>query len=184
MRNWPEPWARAGILPAWSKRRKKAALRTSREPLAHCLICCWKKKLEALIFQGWTTGKICTIRLKRTQKSAPALMRMAMPVGLNVFPQEGGEVKGTLPKQLVAGNYFAEQREFNLRLQANNVNFDQYLKVRNQTVEQFRAELHAGHHELRRRQPDVGVELMGERRRRLSPNPLRPRRTLVGRARL
>ena len=56
----------------------------------------------------------------------------------------GGEVKGTLPKQLVAGNYFAEQREFNLRLQANNVNFDQYLKVRNQTVEQFRAELHAG----------------------------------------
>ena len=58
--------------------------------------------------------------------------------------QLGGEVKGTLPKQLVAGNYFAEQREFNLRLQANNVNFDQYLKVRNQTVEQFRAELHAG----------------------------------------
>lgn len=57
--------------------------------------------------------------------------------------QLGGEVKGTLPKQLVAGNYFAEQREFNLRLQANNVNFDQYLKVRNQTVEQFRAELHA-----------------------------------------
>ena len=53
--------------------------------------------------------------------------------------QLGGEVKGTLPKQLVAGNYFAEQREFNLRLQANNVNFDQYLKVRNQTVEQFRA---------------------------------------------
>ena len=58
--------------------------------------------------------------------------------------QLGGEVTGPLPKQLVAGNYFAEQREFNLRLQANNVNFDQYLKVRNQTVEQFRAELHAG----------------------------------------
>ena len=32
---------------------------------------------------------------------------------------------------------------FNLRLQANNVNFDQYLKVRGQTVEQFRTELHA-----------------------------------------
>ena len=57
--------------------------------------------------------------------------------------QLGGCVKGALPKQLVAGNYFAEQRNFNLRLQANNVNFDQYLKVRNQTVEQFRAELHA-----------------------------------------
>ena len=57
--------------------------------------------------------------------------------------QLGGCVKGTLPKQLVAGNYFAEQRQFNLRMQANNVNFDQYLKVRNQTVEQFRAELHA-----------------------------------------
>ena len=38
---------------------------------------------------------------------------------------------------------FAEQRNFNLRLQANNVNFDQYLKVRGQTVEQFRTELHA-----------------------------------------
>ena len=57
--------------------------------------------------------------------------------------QLGGCVKGELPKQLVAGNYFAEQRNFNLRLQANNVNFDQYLKVRGQTVEQFRAELHA-----------------------------------------
>ena len=48
-----------------------------------------------------------------------------------------------LPKDLVSGNYFAEQRNFNLRLQANNVNFDQYLKVRGQTVEQFRTELHA-----------------------------------------
>ena len=53
--------------------------------------------------------------------------------------QLGGCVKGTLPKDLVSGNYFAEQRNFNLRLQANNVNFDQYLKVRSQTVEQFRA---------------------------------------------
>lgn len=57
--------------------------------------------------------------------------------------QLGGCVKGSLPKQLVAGNYFAQQRQFNLRLQANNVNFDQYLQVRHQTVEQFRAELHA-----------------------------------------
>ena len=57
--------------------------------------------------------------------------------------QLGGCVKGTLPKDLVSGNYFAEQRNFNLRLQANNVNFDQYLKVRGQTVEQFRTELHA-----------------------------------------
>lgn len=57
--------------------------------------------------------------------------------------QLGGCVKGILPKDLVSGNYFAEQRNFNLRLQANNVNFDQYLKVRGQTVEQFRTELHA-----------------------------------------
>ena len=57
--------------------------------------------------------------------------------------QLGNEVKGPLPKQLVAGNYFAEQRQFNLRMQANNINFDQYLKVQGQTVEQFRAELHA-----------------------------------------
>lgn len=75
--------------------------------------------------------------------------------------QLGGKVKGALPKQLVAGNYFAEQREFNLRLQANNVNFDQYLKVRNQTVEQFRAELHAqAEQKLRGR---LGLLLVAER---------------------
>ena len=75
--------------------------------------------------------------------------------------QLGGEVTGALPKQLVAGNYFAEQREFNLRLQANNVNFDQYLKVRNQTVEQFRAELHAqAEQKLRGR---LGLLLVAER---------------------
>ena len=49
---------------------------------------------------------------------------------------------GPLPKQLVAGNYFAEQRQFNLSLQANGVNFDQFLKVRGQTVEEFRVWLH------------------------------------------
>ena len=57
--------------------------------------------------------------------------------------QLGAEVKGTLPKQLVAGNYFAEQRQFNLRMQANNINFDQYLKMQGQTVEEFRLQLHA-----------------------------------------
>ena len=57
--------------------------------------------------------------------------------------QLGGEVNGQLPKQLVGGNYFAEQRQFNLSLQANGVNFDQFLKVRGQTVEEFRTWLHA-----------------------------------------
>lgn len=56
--------------------------------------------------------------------------------------QLGAEVKGELPKQLLAQNYFAEQRAFNLRLQANGVNFDQYLQVQGQTVEQFRTWLH------------------------------------------
>lgn len=56
--------------------------------------------------------------------------------------QLGDQVTGPLPKQLVAGNYFAEQRQFNLSLQANNVNFDQYLAVRGQTVEEFRVWLH------------------------------------------
>ena len=60
-----------------------------------------------------------------------------------LIAQLGTHVTGPLPKQLVAGNYFAEQRQFNLRMQANGVNFDQYLKVQGQTVEQFRAELHA-----------------------------------------
>lgn len=57
--------------------------------------------------------------------------------------QLGGNVKGPLPKQMVGGNYFAEQRQFNLRLQANGINFDQFLKVQGQTVEEFRAWLHA-----------------------------------------
>lgn len=57
--------------------------------------------------------------------------------------QLGGRVKGPLPKQLVGGNYFAEQRQFNLRLQANGINFDQFLKVQGQTVEEFRTWLHA-----------------------------------------
>ena len=53
--------------------------------------------------------------------------------------QLGDAVTGPLPKQLVGGNYFAEQRQFNLSLQANGINFDQFLKVRGQTVEEFRA---------------------------------------------
>ena len=56
--------------------------------------------------------------------------------------QLGDRVTGPLPKQLVAGTSFAEQRQFNLRLQANGVNFDQFLKVRGQTVEEFRVWLH------------------------------------------
>ena len=59
-----------------------------------------------------------------------------------VIWQLGDEVTGPLPKQLVGGNYFAEQRQFNLSLQANGINFDQFLKVRGQTVEEFRVWLH------------------------------------------
>ena len=57
--------------------------------------------------------------------------------------QLGDQVKGALPKKLAGISYFAEQRRFHLSLQAQGVNFDQYLLVRGQTVEQFRAELHA-----------------------------------------
>lgn len=75
--------------------------------------------------------------------------------------QLGNEVKGPLPKQLVAGNYFAEQRQFNLRMQANGVNFDQYLKVQGQTVEEFRAWLHAeAERKLRSR---MGLLLVAQR---------------------
>lgn len=82
--------------------------------------------------------------------------------------QLGGCVKGPLPKQLVAGNYFAQQRQFNLRLQANNVNFDQYLQVRHQTVEQFRAELHAQAEQKLRGQ--LGLLMVAEQER-LWPTP-------------
>lgn len=60
-----------------------------------------------------------------------------------LIAQLGSHVTGPLPKQLIAGNYFAEQRQFNLRMQANGINFDQYLKVQGQTVEEFRTWLHA-----------------------------------------
>ena len=75
--------------------------------------------------------------------------------------QLGAEVTGALPKQLVAGNYFAEQRRFNLRMQANGINFDQYLKVQNQTVEEFRVSLHAqAEQKLRSR---LGLLLVAEK---------------------
>ena len=61
----------------------------------------------------------------------------------SLVAQLGDQVAGPLPRQLVAGSYFAEKRRFNLSLQARQINFDQYLQVRGQTVEQFRAELHA-----------------------------------------
>ena len=41
-----------------------------------------------------------------------------------LIAQLGTQVTGPLPKQLVAGNYFAEQRQFNLRMQANGINFE------------------------------------------------------------
>ena len=57
--------------------------------------------------------------------------------------QLGDHVAGPLPRKLAADNYFAEQRRFHLSLQAQRLNFDQFLEARGQTVEQFRAELHA-----------------------------------------
>ncbi len=78
-----------------------------------------------------------------------------------LIAQLGTHVTGPLPKQLVAGNYFAEQRQFNLRMQANKVNFDQYLKVQGQTVEEFRAWLHAeAERKLRSR---MGLLLVAQR---------------------
>ena len=78
-----------------------------------------------------------------------------------LIAQLGTQVKGPLPKQLVAGNYFAEQRQFNLRMQANGINFDQYLKVQGQTVEEFRAWLHTeAERKLRSR---MGLLLVAQR---------------------
>lgn len=81
----------------------------------------------------------------------------------SLLDQLGSQVTGPLPRQLVAGHYFAEQRRFNLSLQARGVNFDQYLQVRGQTVEQFRAELHAqAEQRLRSR---LGLLLVADRER-------------------
>ena len=49
------------------------------------------------------------------------------------------QMPSTTPRMAVS---FAEQRQFNLSLQANGINFDQFLKVRGQTVEEFRTWLH------------------------------------------
>lgn len=91
--------------------------------------------------------------------------------------QLGNEVKGPLPKQLVAGNYFAEQRQFNLRMQANSINFDQYLKVQGQTVEEFRQQLHADAGELRSR---LGLLLITGKNTSGSPRPGWPLRWPLG----
>ena len=78
-----------------------------------------------------------------------------------LIAQLGAQVTGPLPKQLVAGNYFAEQRQFNLRMQANGINFDQYLKVQGQTVEEFRTWLHTeAERKLRSR---MGLLLVAQR---------------------
>ena len=78
-----------------------------------------------------------------------------------LIAQLGAQVTGSLPKQLVAGNYFAEQRQFNLRMQANGINFDQYLKVQGQTVEEFRTWLHTeAERKLRSR---MGLLLVAQR---------------------
>ena len=75
--------------------------------------------------------------------------------------QLGDQVSGALPRQLVAGNYFAEQRQFNLRMQANGINFDQYLKVQGQTVEEFRSWLHQ--YAQRKLRSWLGLLLVAER---------------------
>ena len=46
--------------------------------------------------------------------------------------QLGDQVKGALPKKLAGISYFAEQRRFNLSLQAQGVNLDRYLRWRRQ----------------------------------------------------
>ena len=56
--------------------------------------------------------------------------------------QLGDRVTGPLLGKVVACYQLPRQRQFNLRLQANGVNFDQFLKVRGQTVEEFRVWLH------------------------------------------
>ena len=75
--------------------------------------------------------------------------------------QLGDQVSGALPRQLEAGNYFAEQRQFNLRMQANGINFDQYLKVQGQTVEEFRSWLHQ--YAQRKLRSWLGLLLVAER---------------------
>lgn len=75
--------------------------------------------------------------------------------------QLGDQVQGPLPRQLMAESYFAEQRRFNLSLQAQRISFDQFLQARGQTVEQFRAERHAdAERKLRSR---LGLLLVADR---------------------
>ena len=82
--------------------------------------------------------------------------------------QLGDEVRGPLPRKLAADHYFAEQRRFHLSLQAQRVSFDQFLQVRGQTVEQFRAELHAdAERKLRSR---LGLLLVADKEN-LQPTP-------------
>ena len=102
------------------------------------------------------------LRARVTQEIYAQRCQQARAVAEQVLiAQLGTQVTGPLPKQLVAGNYFAEQRQFNLRMQANGINFDQYLKVQGQTVEEFRAWLHTeAERKLRSR---MGLLLVAQR---------------------
>ena len=102
------------------------------------------------------------LRAKVTQEIYAQRCQQARAVAEQaLIAQLGTQVTGPLPKQLVAGNYFAEQRQFNLRMQANGINFDQYLKVQGQTVEEFRAWLHTeAERKLRSR---MGLLLVAQR---------------------
>ena len=102
------------------------------------------------------------LRARVTQEIYAQRCQQARAVAAQaLIAQLGTQVTGPLPKQLVAGNYFAEQRQFNLRMQANGINFDQYLKVQGQTVEEFRAWLHTeAERKLRSR---MGLLLVAQR---------------------
>ena len=98
------------------------------------------KEVRWNIFLSRLEGKRA-LRAKVTQDIYAQRCQQARAVAEQaLIAQLGTQVTGPLPQQL---NYFAEQRQFNLRMQANGVNFDQYLKVQGQTVEEFRAWLHA-----------------------------------------
>ena len=95
-------------------------------------------------------------------RRGPFLQRLSQELARRkLIVRLGDEVKGPLPRQLLAENYFAEQRRFHLSLQAQKLSFDQFLAARGQTVEQLRAELHAdAERKLRSR---LGLLLVAER---------------------
>ena len=91
-----------------------------------------------------------------------------LPAQLRLVQQLGDQVTGKLDDVLLHDAFFDELENFSLRLEANKLNFDMYLRASHQTREEWDAELHRTAE--RKLRTELGL-LMVAQRENLSPTP-------------